>query len=132
MVSTVSQSTSIVTVSVGQEVRVQENHRAKASDSQPIASVKKVAEGVVGTTQDPGESKPQEAPVDKIVSRLQEALQHVEPRIELSIDKELNQVIFRFFDKESGELIKQIPSEEILELDRFFADQSGLLVEEDI
>ncbi len=132
MVSTVSPSTSIVTVSVGQEVRLRENHRTQDRDSQPIATVKKVAEGAVGTKQDSGEPKLSEEPVDKIVSRLQEALKHVEPRIELSIDKELNQVIFRFFDKESGELIKQIPSEEILALDRFFSDQLGLLVEEDI
>jgi uncharacterized FlaG/YvyC family protein len=48
------------------------------------------------------------------------------------VDKELNQVIFRFLDKESGEVIRQIPSEKILELQRFFADQSGLFVEEQI
>jgi len=64
--------------------------------------------------------------------RLQKTLQDVEPRIELSVDKELNQVIFRILDKESGELIRQIPSEEVLALDRFFADQSGLFVEEEI
>ena len=132
MISTVSQSTSIVTVSVGQEVRVLENHRSQDRETQPAAVGKKVADKVADRTQDSGDSKPVEEPVDKIISRLQEALQHVEPRIELSIDKELNRVVFRVFDKESGELIKQIPSEEVLELDRFFADQSGLLVEEEI
>jgi flagellar protein FlaG len=59
-------------------------------------------------------------------------LQNIQPRIELSVDKELKQVIFRILDKETGELIRQIPSEQVLELDRFFADQSGLFVEEEI
>ncbi len=59
-------------------------------------------------------------------------MQNVEPKIELSVDEELNQVIIRILDKESGELIKQLPPEDVLELDRFFAEQSGLLVEEKI
>jgi flagellar protein FlaG len=70
--------------------------------------------------------------VEGVVTRLQETLQHVAPRIELSVDKELNQVIVRVLDKESGELIRQIPSEEVLELDRFFADLSGLFVEKEV
>ncbi len=131
MISTVSQSTPIVTVSVGQEVRVRENQETRSSRVPQEAQEHVVSKGEVSDTES-SVSKPVGESAEKVISRLQETLQHVEPRIELSIDKELNAVIFRFFDKESGELIKQIPSEEVLELDRFYADQSGLLVEEEI
>ena len=70
--------------------------------------------------------------IKEVITRLENTLKNVEPKIELSVDEELNQVIVRILDKESGELIKQFPPEEVLELDRFFADQSGLLVEENV
>lgn len=131
MISTVSHTTPIVTVSVGQEVRVRETHKTRNNEVHQNISEPIVVRGQLDEKES-HDSKIVDEPVDKIISRLQDTLRRVEPRIELSIDKELNQVIFRIFDKDSGELIKQIPSEEVLELDRFFADQSGLFVEEEI
>ncbi|MCA9456549.1 MAG: flagellar protein FlaG [Nitrospiraceae bacterium] len=70
--------------------------------------------------------------VQASVARLQETLKQVDPRIEISLEKDINQVIFRVVDKESGELIRQIPSEKAVELARLFSGHSGLLVEENI
>jgi len=133
MIATISHNaSSVISLSVGQEVR----HR----DSQKVGEVEKlrpIDKKITELKEAPElqESQiPKNAPeqIKEVITRLQTTLQNIEPRIELSVDKELNQVIFRIVDKESGELIRQIPSEEVLELDRFFADKSGLFVEEEI
>jgi flagellar protein FlaG len=133
MIASISQGTSsVISLSVGQEIRVRDNQKVGETDKlrpidQKAAQPKESAE-----IQDSHTSKNGPEQIKEVVTRLQTTLQNIEPKIELSVDKELKQVIVRIFDKDSGELIRQIPSEQVLELDRFFAGQSGLFVEEEI
>ncbi len=132
MISTISQNTSFINASVGNEIRVRDSQKAGDVESFRVKKEKDVERKEpikLEKSQNPRLGPEQ---IEEVVTRLQNSLQHVEPRIELSVDKELNQIIVSVFDKESGDLIRQIPSEEILKLDRFFADQSGLFVEEEI
>ncbi len=133
MISTIAQNASnVISVSVGQELRLRDNQKAgEAERLNPLD--KKIADRKVTTElQESPVQKNDPEQVKEVLARLQTTLQDVEPKIELLVDKELNQVIFRILDKETGELIKQIPPEEVLELDRFFADQSGLFVKQEI
>jgi flagellar protein FlaG len=132
MISTISQNTSFITVSVGHEVRVRDSQKAGDVESFRVKKEKDAERKEPIKLEESQNSKPGPEQVEEVVSRLQNALRNIEPRIELSVDKELNQVIVRVFDEESGDLIRQIPSEEILKLDRFFDDPSGLFVEEEI
>ncbi len=132
MISVISQNTSFITVSVGHEVRVRDSQKAGDIESFRVKKEKDAERKEPTKFEGSQNSKPGPEQIEEVVTRLQDTLQHVEPRIELSVDEELKQVIIHVFDKESGDLIRQIPSEEILKLDRFFADQSGLFVEEDI
>ncbi len=133
MIASISQGTSsVISLSVGQEIRVRDNQKVGETDKlrpidQKAAKPKESAE-----IQESHISKNGPEQIKEVVTRLQTTLQNIEPKIELSVDKELKQVIVRIFDKDSGELIRQIPSEQVLELDRFFAGQSGLFVEEEI
>ncbi len=128
MISSIPQSTATITILVGQEIRVREGHKSMGGEVSHVNEKPNVARQEDKMLQ---ESRSPEQ--DQVaLTRLQETLQHVEARIEFSVDKELNQVIIRVLDKETGDLIRQIPSEEVLALDRFFMDQSGLFVEEEI
>ena len=133
MISTISQNaSSVISISVGREIRVRESQKVGVEERQRPLD-KKIADRKEST--DLQESQvPKHVPdqVKEVLARLQTTLQDVEARIELSVDEELNQVIFRVLDKESGEVIKQIPPEVVLELKRFFLEQSGLFVEEEI
>ena len=133
MIATISQgASSVISLSVGHEIRVRDSQKVGEIEKvQPID--KKIADRKESTELQESQV-PKNAPqqIKEVITRLQQTLQDVEPKIELSVDKELKQVIFRILDKETGELIRQIPSEEMLELDRFFADHSGLFVEEEI
>ncbi len=132
MIPIISQNTSFITVSVGHEVRVRDSQNQRLVDALQAKAEKNAIQKESSTFQESQSGEQVSERVEEVVTRLQNTLEHVEPRIELSVDKELQQVIIRIFDKESGDLIRQIPSEEILKLDRFFADQSGLFVEEKI
>jgi flagellar protein FlaG len=131
MITTLSEPATFTTVSVGQEIRVRNGHRSGTEYAQhPLENttgINKTAS--VGNTKNDGTFTKEEARMT--VERLQEVLKHVEPRVELSVEDDLNQVIFRVVDKESGELIRQIPPERIVELERFLSDLSGLFVAED-
>ena len=132
MISTLSNSASFITVSVGNEIRVRDGQKPITGDVQRISALPPPVFATKSskdlTVKDPL-TKDQ---VQASVARLQETLKQVDPRIEISLEKDINQVIFRVVDKESGELIRQIPSEKAVELARLFSGHSGLLVEENI
>ena len=132
MISTISPNSPSITFSVGHEVRVRDSQKSRDVEALQAKTEKNTQRKEPPTLQESQRVESSPERVEEVVTRLQETLQHVAPRIELSVDKELNQVIVRILDKESGELIRQIPSEEVLELDRFFADLSGLFVEKEI
>ena len=131
MISTISQNTALITVSVGQEVRVRDSQKPKAAETLGPTKEKAAERKEPSKLDESQNSNSRREQIEEVVTKLQNTLQDVDPRIELSIDKDLSKVIVRIFDKESGELVRQIPSEDVLELERFFADQSGLFVEEE-
>ena len=128
MISTFPGSTHFITVSVGQEIRVREGQNLSGGEVHKTSDKKNVEQQGGQTLPE----SPSHEQIQGMLSDLQETLQHVEPKIELSFDQELNQIIFRIVDEESGELLRTIPTEDVIELKRFFADQSGLFVEEKI
>jgi uncharacterized FlaG/YvyC family protein len=132
MISTFSETAPFITISVGNEIRVRDGHKPGTGEVQRTSEKRTPV-----FTTDFTEGKKADQPFNKelvqaTVARLQEALKHIEPRVELSVDNDINQVIFRVVDKESGDLIRQIPPEKVVELDRFLSGHSGLFVEEDI
>ena len=69
--------------------------------------------------------------INQLLEEVRASLKELEPRVELSLDTELNTVIVRVLDKETGDLKKQFPPEDLLELKRFLSEHSGLFVEEE-
>lgn len=133
MISTLSESASFITVSVGNEIRVRDGQRPGTGDVQRTSEKKTPVFSTDAIIEDkPVDELFNKEQVQATVARLQESLKHVDPRIELSLEKDINRVIFRVVDKESGDLIRQIPPERLVKLDRFLSGHSGLLVEEDI
>jgi flagellar protein FlaG len=132
MISTLSENASFIFVSVGNEIRIRDGHKSGTGEIQRTSE--KISP-IFNTDSSENKKVDQTFNKDQIqasVARLQEILKHVDPRIELSVEKDINRVIFRVVDKETGDLIRQIPPEKVVELDRFLSGHSGLLVEDDI
>jgi len=132
MISTFPDNASFITVSVGKNIRVRDGDKPGTAEAQR-PSANKTSKLTTDFREDKnvnGYFKSDQ--IQETISRLQETLKHVDPRIELSVEKDINRVIFRVVDKETGDLIRQIPPEKVVELDRFLSGHSGLFVEEDI
>lgn len=70
--------------------------------------------------------------LSEAVSRMSDHVQNIRRGLEFSIDEELDRTVITVYDVESEEIIRQIPSEEFLELVRHFNSmgEGGLLNEE--
>ena len=85
------------------------------------------------TAQSPKEDSGKPAPATLFTDRVREQVRAFEQRassVQFAIDKESGQVLIRIVNKSSGEMIRQIPPEEILDLQARLKDLRGLLLHE--
>ena len=68
--------------------------------------------------------------LEKAVDKVREVFQKVEPRLQFEIDPDLHRVIVKIMNGESGEVIRQIPPQEVLDLARNFQASTGLLLKQ--
>lgn len=66
----------------------------------------------------------------KIVEDVQTRLESMGTRLQLSLNKDPNSIVVQVVDRESGELIRQIPTKELLDLQKKLSDLVGLLFDE--
>lgn len=66
--------------------------------------------------------------VDDAVRQVNDTLQMVSQKLEFSIDKDTEAFVVKVVDKETKEVIRQIPSEEMLELAKALDKLQGLLI----
>ena len=62
------------------------------------------------------------------VTEVNDILKSLNHHLQFSIDDKTNTVIVKLIDGETGEVIRQIPPEEIVRLRAYYRDQQGLLV----
>jgi len=62
------------------------------------------------------------SPVDSSAATTSSQPQPVVPEREVDVATEENQVVYRFVDKRSGELVQQVPPEEVLRVMRNIAE----------
>ena len=56
--------------------------------------------------------------LDETIIQLNDSLQNVQRNLKFSVDKDAGRIVINVTDKETDELVRQIPSEEVLELAR--------------
>ena len=69
-------------------------------------------------------AKPKAAEVEQAVKDIQSFIDSIERNLRFSIDEESGEVVVKVVAKASGELIRQMPSEEALELARSLKEDS--------
>lgn len=75
-----------------------------------------------------GQSNPPQ--LGQIVDQLNNYVQHVRRELHFSVDESTGETIVRVIDSESEEVIRQIPPEEVVEMQRFLAEdrKAGVLL----
>jgi flagellar protein FlaG len=68
--------------------------------------------------------------ITKIVDDLNEAINHMNERISFSYDENTNRIVVRVLDRDTNEVVREIPSKEALKLLEHLRDFVGMLVDE--
>ncbi len=75
----------------------------------------------------PPDTQPPAAKLDQVVKQLNEYAQAINREVQFSIDKDSGRTLIKVVDSKTMEVIRQIPSEEVLSLDRNLARNEGLV-----
>jgi flagellar protein FlaG len=68
--------------------------------------------------------------IDQVATRVNEVLSQADPQLRIRVDNETERVVVKVVEQESGEVIRQIPPEELLELEKYLSSLKGLLLQE--
>lgn len=100
--------------------------------SQPaITQQDAVAALPAANTKLPAVQPPSSAQLEKAVSHINQVLRQANRNLAFSVDGETKRVIVKVIDTETGELIRQLPSEETLAISRAIGVvQKGLLLKQ--
>lgn len=83
---------------------------------------------VQGASAQPPQPAPSAADVESAVRELQQAAEASGANLQFSVDKEINKTIVKVVDSSTGDLIRQIPSEELVTIARNLDKVQGLLL----
>lgn len=67
--------------------------------------------------------------VKEMIESFQEMSETIQTKLSFSVDEENNEIVVKIFDKESEQLIRQFPSEEMLSLQAKMIDLAGSLLD---
>ena len=83
---------------------------------------------------DPRTSTPVPTPIkerlEQAAARVKEVLRGTTSRLEIEIDSDSHKAVIKILNGESGEIIRQIPAQELLDLAKHLDDPKGLLIQE--
>ncbi|MBU0970142.1 MAG: flagellar protein FlaG [Proteobacteria bacterium] len=101
----------------------------------PLHAFEKSAPVPQRTGEVPPEEKPASAPsqmtaqdVKEILDSFQDLSKTIQTKLNFSVSKENNEIIVKVIDKTSNQLIRQFPSEEMLNLQEKMRDMAGFLL----
>ncbi|BCL75360.1 hypothetical protein JHS3_10960 [Jeongeupia sp. HS-3] len=110
-----------------------QTHADPKQAAAPVAVATQAANGVVATSPDAVQAltpKQQTAAAEDAVKKLNETVQAMQPKvgIEFSVDKDTQIPLVKVIDTQSKEVIRQIPTEEAVNIAKSIDKLRGLLV----
>ena len=70
--------------------------------------------------------------LEQAVGKVREALQQSGSQLQIEVDQDLHRVVVKILNRDSGEVIRQIPPQEVIDLAKDLANHKGLLFEEHV
>ena len=96
---------------------------------QPVAPVPS-SRGDEPSDQEPDDASHTQAALQRAVTQLQDHVQSVHRELRFRVDETTGQTVVRVVEKETGRLIRQVPNQNVLDLNDFLQSISGLLLRE--
>jgi flagellar protein FlaG len=87
------------------------------------------ARGAATAEKDDAKEQATPVQVEQAVRQVNKALSLREVGLRFEVDKDTDKVIVKVVDRASGEVIRQIPNEEVVRIAKLMSDGKGLLVD---
>ena len=91
-----------------------------------------VAAAVVQQAAEQQAQKPNAEQIQKAMENLKQATQSTAQNLQFSVDRDTNQTVIRVVDGNTNEVIRQIPSEEVLQIAKSLDKLSGLILRQKV
>jgi flagellar protein FlaG len=72
------------------------------------------------------------AVVERAAAKVSQVLDSTDPRLKIEVDDEAERVVIKVVEQDSGKVIRQIPPEELLQLEKYLSSAKGLLLHEQV
>ena len=70
--------------------------------------------------------------LEEVAQKLQEFMGSINTSLQFSVDEEAGRDVIKVVDKESGDLVRQFPSEEVLDVIKSLSRATGTLLDEQV
>jgi flagellar protein FlaG len=101
------------------------------SQADALSTNARVAERSHGSDFSPA-SPTHRVALEQAVGQVREALQQSGSQLQIEVDQDLQRVVVKIVHRDSGEVIRQIPPQEVIDLAKDLANHKGLLFEEHV
>ena len=102
----------------------------RGNESGEAAKHLPTAAGAVSAPTKTTDARPDQETVNRAVAKIRDVLQESDQSLKIEVDPDLHRVIVKIINRDTNEVIRQIPIKEALELEKRLMDQKGLLIEE--
>jgi uncharacterized FlaG/YvyC family protein len=101
----------------------------RGSQTDPHSTNRRVAEHTRGSEFSPA-SPTHRVALEQAVGKVREALQQSNSHLLIEVDQELQRAVIKIVSGDTGEVIRQIPPQEVIDLAKNLANHKGLLFKE--
>jgi len=103
-----------------------------AVQSSPTASIGRTAEQAKASPGPTEQAKKveQEQPIDDVVSELNNLVRELHRELQFSVDDKSGDTIIKVVDRETDEVVRQIPSEEVVRLRQRLQEAAGAIFQD--
>jgi flagellar protein FlaG len=114
------------------KIAVKSAEKSTEPENTSVTNDSEIAEDKSGSLSKAAPEQLERVQLESVAQQLQDFMQSMNRSVHFQVDKDSGRDVIRVLDKQSGEVIKQYPSEEVLGLVSKLSQSAGLLVDEEV
>jgi flagellar protein FlaG len=114
------------------KIAVKSAEKSTEPENTSVTNDSEIAEDKSGSLSKAAPEQLERVQLESVAQQLQDFMQSMNRSVHFQVDEDSGRDVIRVLDKQSGEVIKQYPSEEVLGLVSKLSQSAGLLVDEEV
>ena len=105
---------------------------AQTSPSAPVGRATEVerTKDLPSAVKEAKETRPDQDSLDEVVSDMNNLVRELHRELQFSIDDESGETVIKVIDRETDEVVRQIPSEEVVRMRRRLQEAAGVIFQD--